>query len=167
MKIKFLSVGVAMLLACGLANAASSENKPSNDWLLGAKNDTKRFELLQKYLRGFDQPMWEVGERFEAIHEALSRDNYELAAYHWEKIRTTIQNGYLKRPARKANADAILLNTTWEEVNQAFGTKNSEKAWAGFEKAKSACQACHVAESLPFMNNQPLFDLAKPAPSTK
>ena len=163
MKINFVRIGLAtMVLMCGTAYAEPSEKK-SPDWLTGAGSDAERFELLQKYLRGFDQPMWEVGERFRSIHEALSRDNYELAAYHWEKIRITIQNGYLKRPARKANAEAILLNSTWAEVKAAFDTKHADTAWAGFEKARHACMTCHTAESVPYMSNQPLFDLARPA----
>ncbi|MCQ8128915.1 hypothetical protein [Methylomonas rivi] len=161
MKAIMLGFGLSVFLASTVTHADSQEKKP-NDWLLGAKSDTERFESLQTYLRGFDQPMWEVGERFRAIHEALGRSNFELAAYHWEKIRVTIKNGYLKRPARRANSDAILLNATWGDVNEAFGSKNAEQAWAGFEKAKTACMACHAAESVPFMNNQALFDLSKP-----
>jgi len=141
-------------------------NKPKG-WLLEAESDSERFELLQRYLRGFDQPMWEVGERYRSVYEALSRENYDLAAYHWKKIRTTIKNGYLKRPARQANADAILLDKTWQEVDDSFKTKNSEDAWLGFERAKSACMACHVAERVPYMNNQPLFELSNPARKSK
>ncbi|MFZ2628291.1 MAG: hypothetical protein WAX67_05355 [Rugosibacter sp.] len=163
MKINLVRIGLAaMALMCGEAYAGSSASK-SPDWLTGAGSDAERFELLQKYLRGFDQPMWEVGERFRSIHEALSRNNYELATYHWDKIRITIRNGYLKRPARKANAEAILLNSTWAEVKAAFDTQHADAAWAGFEKAKNACMACHAAESVPYMSNQPLFDLARPA----
>lgn len=162
MKNSLVSLGCAMLLACGLAY--SETNKPS-DWLTSAESDAKRFELLQKYLRGFDQPMWEVGERFRSIHEALSRKNFTLANYHWEKIRISIQNGYMKRPARRANADAMMLNVVWEEVNQAFATKRSEAAWNGFEKAKAVCMECHIAESVAHMNDQPLFDLTQPNPN--
>lgn len=134
-------------------------NKPKG-WLLEAENDSEKFELLQRYLRGFDQPMWEVGERYRSLYEALSRDNYDLATYHWKKIRTTIKNGYLKRPARQANADAILLDKTWQEVVDSFQTRIPKAAWLGFERAKNACMACHVAEGVSYMNNQPLFELS-------
>ena len=43
-------------------------NKPKG-WLLEAESDSERFELLQRYLRGFDQPMWEVGERYRLVYE--------------------------------------------------------------------------------------------------
>ena len=167
MKYYLLAIAIALNIFCSAVLAAESPEGKSEGWLLDAENDAARFDLLQKYLRGFDQPMWEVGKRFRAVHDALSRDNYELAAYHWDKIRITIKNGYLKRPARMANAEAILLNTTWEEVNEAFGTRNAEKAWAAFDKAKNACMACHAAESVPYMNNQHLFDLSRPSSKNK
>lgn len=167
-------IGGCVLLAVAISGSAAQPPSPTlapvaekkKGWLLEAETDAERFKLLQKYLRGFDQPMWEVGERFEGMHAALSRNNFELAEYQWEKIRTTIQSGYLKRPARKANADALLLNSTWGEVNNALRTKNSRQAWAGFEKAKNACMACHAAESVPYMNRQPLFELTAPGPQS-
>lgn len=153
------------LLALPVTLVTHADEQPSSPpgWLTGADNDQSRFERLEQYLRGFDQPMWEVGERYQAVHTALSRNNFELAGYHWEKIRTTIENGYMKRPKRKANADAILLNTTWAQVRDAFASRDSRKAWAGFEQARNACMACHAAESVSFMNNQPLFELNAPA----
>ena len=63
----------------------------NNDWLLSAESDEERFRRLQRQLRGFDQPMWEVGERFESLHDALLRNNFGLALYHWDKIATTIR----------------------------------------------------------------------------
>jgi len=140
----------------------ANEKRTSNDWLTGAPNDTVRFERLQRYLRGFDQPMWEVGERYRSLHDALTRNNFDLASYHWDKIRTAIANGYLKRPARQANADALFLNRIWETVQEALTSKDPDKGWRGFEQAKTACQACHIAESVSFMNDQALFDLAAP-----
>lgn len=154
-----LTLSFALLLvSCMPAN----EKQTSNDWLTGAPNDTVRFERLQRYLRGFDQPMWEVGERYRSLHDALTRNNFDLASYHWDKIRTAIANGYLKRPARQANADALFLNRVWETVQEALTSQDTDKAWRGFEQAKTACQACHIAESVPFMNDQALFDLAAP-----
>ena len=103
-------VSVVSILSVG---PVFSQNKsPTNDWLLDAPDDLTRFQLLQRYLRGFDQPMWEVGHRYAGLYDALERENYDLALYHWDKIRTTIRNGYLKRPARRANSDAALSRSS-------------------------------------------------------
>jgi cytochrome c553 len=149
-------VAVAATTFCaGYVVAQNAPKPPSNDWLMDAPNDAERFKLLQRYLRGFDQPMWEVGYRWESVHDALSRDNFEAAVYHWEKIRTTIQNGYLKRPARRANAEAIFINSgVYDQVKQSFETKDSAKAWAAFTTARTACMSCHEAEKMGHMNNQ-------------
>jgi len=164
---------LAALIFAGVTTSATFINaqadrpagRLSNEWLLDAPNDTERFKLLQRYLRGFDQPMWEVGERYRVIYDALKLDNFELALYHWDKIKATIQNGYLKRPARKANADTILLNQNWAQINSAFESRDKAKAWTGFALARNACMTCHEAEKVGFMNKQPLFSETEPPSS--
>lgn len=158
-------VALSLLLsACGAATPEpAATERSSNDWLLSAEGDEARFRLLQRQLRGFDQPMWEVGERFERVHNALERGNYELASYHWDKIKTTIDNGIAKRPARRANAEAFLLAGAWSDIRADFTSADPERAWAAFEKARAVCQGCHRAENVEYMNDQPLFDLGRPA----
>ncbi len=155
----------AMTFVLGYAVAQTAPKPPSNDWLLDAPDDTERFRRLQRYLRGFDQPMWEVGNRWRGVHDALTHDNYDLAIYHWDKIKTTIQMGYLKRPARRANADAILIDSgVHAAVKAAFDSHDRAKAWEGFTTARTACMSCHEAEKMPFMNNQSVFhDLTAPS----
>jgi hypothetical protein len=145
-----------------MASHAEKTVAGSNDWLLDAETDEQRFELLQDYLGGFSQSMWEVGERYVAIHESLTRENFELASYHWEKIRSAIRNGYLKRPARRANSDALFLDELWGEVHDAFQSGDADNTWAGFGRAKEGCMACHAAEGVPFMNDQSMFELGRP-----
>lgn len=111
--------------------------------------------------------MWEVGERFERLHTALKRNNHGLAAYHWEKIRTTIENGIAKRPKRAANAKALFLDPVWADVDAALKSGDAVKSWAAFDRAKAACMACHVAEKVEFMNDQPVFDLMPPTWTSK
>lgn len=138
-----------------------ASEKVSKHWLIDAPDDSTRTQRLEKYLRGFDQPMWEVGERYNVILQAIEDKNYELASYHWEKIKTTINNGLMKRPARKQNADAILLSNAWQLIADDFASKDEKRAQAGLLKAKAACMACHQAEGVGFMNNQPLFTEAE------
>jgi cytochrome c553 len=112
-------------------------------------------------LRGFDQPMWEVGERYEKLYAALVRGNFELASYHWAKIKLTIENGTMKRPARRASADEFLLIGKWKSVNDALESGDPATAWKGFEAARASCMKCHEAEGVGYMNDQAMFsDLA-------
>ncbi|PHR56125.1 MAG: hypothetical protein COA43_14445 [Robiginitomaculum sp.] len=169
---KITHLFVIVTMAVNLAACTKTDNTHSvnskvlteRDWLLGVEGEDARMELLQRYLRGFDQPMLEVGQRYQAIYDALNVKNYELASYHWRKIKTTIENGYLKRPARKENADSFLLNGNWKEVNKAFESKNAKSAWEGFYFSRAICMSCHEAENVSFVNNQPLFnDTKKPS----
>lgn len=134
-------------------------NLTPNDWLLSAPDEEERFRRIQTQLRGFDQTMWEVGERFRRIYEALGRDNTEMALYHWEKIGVTVRNGIARRPARSANSEAMFLGANFESIRAGFQARTPEVAWGAFDRARLACQACHVAEKVEFINRQPLFDL--------
>ena len=141
----------------GIAVAAEESTHQSKHWITEAPSDSVKDQRIEKYLRGFDQPMWEVGERYGSIVQAIKDQNFDLAAYHWDKIKVTIENGLMKRPARRQNAEAILLNNTWAEVKNDFTSRDLTKAKQGLVKAKAACMACHAAENVTFINNQPLF----------
>ena len=82
------------------------QQKPvSNAWLRDADSDADRFRKLEIYLRGFDQPMLEVGQRYLALYEAIKDRNWGLADYHWDKVKLAINGGLIKRPGRTANAE--------------------------------------------------------------
>ncbi|WP_271271030.1 hypothetical protein [Aliamphritea hakodatensis] len=152
------AVSLVVLSAVPVAGVSAEEGfKGAKDWVSGAPDQLTKDKRLEKYLRGFDQPMWEVGERYDRMEQALIDENYELAQYHWKKIRITLENGLMKRPGRRANAEAILLNRTWSEVRDALATEDPAIVKAGFQKAKNACMACHAAERVAYMNDQPLF----------
>ena len=119
--------------------ALGGDGRLPGDWITGAPGDAARFERIERYLRGFDQAMWEVGDRYEKLHEALERGNYELALYHWDKIKLTIENGTLKRPARKANADAMLLSSHWA-VREGIASRETDRAWKAFDLAPPAAR---------------------------
>jgi cytochrome c553 len=140
---------------------AAERQARSKRWITEAANEGERFQRIETYLRGFDQPMWEVGERYEKLYAALVRGNFELASYHWAKIKLTIENGTMKRPARRASADEFLLIGRWGSVNEALGSGDRATAWRGFETARASCMQCHEAEGVGYMNDQPMFtDLA-------
>lgn len=150
------------LAACGgPADAPAPEQDlrgtTSNQWLAEADDDATRFARLEYYLAGFSPSMWEAGERYAQLHEAIKRENYDLALYHWDKIRDVIERGVMKRPGRRANAEAILLDSVWPEARDAFASRDRDTAREALASVRSACMACHVAERVPFMNDQPLF----------
>lgn len=165
-----VAAGVAAITAFAtvtlLKPTQAYSNTVPNDWLLAAASDEERFRRLQQQLRGLDQPMWEVGERYRRIHESLLRENYDLALYHWDKIGLSIRNGIAKRPARVASAEALFLGPVFDQITAGLKTRDSAQAWAAFESAKAACQSCHQAEKVEHMDRQPMFDLMPPSAAT-
>lgn len=155
MKLCALLIG---LLIFGIHSAAASPltKTTDNNWLTGA-DDKTRAARLELYLGGFSTAMQDTGLRFAHVKQAIADENWELARYHWSKIATAIENGLMKRPARRANAEAIFLKRAWEPLDQALAEKKGEAVQAAFQKAREACMACHAAEKVPFMNDQPLF----------
>jgi len=136
-------LGSLTLFACTERDQGPLGNDLSaNDWLLSADSDTERFERLQQQLRGFDQPMWEVGDRYSSLHAALERENYDLALYHWDKIGTTIENGIAKRPGRADSARALFLDSTFAEVRTGLEQRNPKQD--GRLSASRAPPACPV-----------------------
>lgn len=160
---RLIAVAVTAGVAGLVGGALSQTNLPiwqqttNNNWLSEAPNDAARWARLQFVLRGTDVPMIEIGQRYQAIYDALGDANYDLALYHWEKIREGVRGAALKRPARRPNAQAMFLESIYDEVRQTFATRNAAQAWSGFELGRGACMSCHGAENLAWINDQPLF----------
>ncbi len=133
----------------------------ADDWLVDADEDT-RAERLSSYLGGFSAAMWEVGYRYEHMLQAIEDDNFELATYHWDKIGGAIRGGYMKRPGRQANSDAMFLDAIWPIYLETLKAGDGEKIRSQLPQARDACMACHVAEDVEFMNDQPMFTRTLP-----
>ena len=161
MNFRFVFMAVPLifsLASCAVSAQSDKEVKPGKHWLLGVETDAERFGRLETYLRGFDQPMWEVGHRYEIVYEAILDRNYELASYHWKKIKTTIRNGYMKRPARQTSADSMFLDSgVWASLDKALLGSDDKEIKDSFAVARKTCMACHVVEKVPFMNDQKIF----------
>jgi hypothetical protein len=152
-----VAVLVVGVLSIGFWTMAQESPKQSDDWLLGAGDDSERFKLIQQMFGGFSAAMQIVGERYERTYDAIADTNYDLAKYHWKKIKEAIELGYLRRPGRKANAESLFLKDPWISGWEGLDSKEQTKAKEGFLTARSACMACHIAEKVPFMNDQPMF----------
>lgn len=153
-------MALVLLVGClpmGSAARADEPPKPSENWLLDASDDMERFKRIQQMFGGFSGAMLVVAERYDRAYDAIADKNYELAGYHWRKIKESIELGYLRRPARQAHSDALFLKGPWVSTNDALASKDEPKIREAFLAARSACMACHAAEQASFINEQPLF----------
>jgi hypothetical protein len=140
----------------GLAEGQAKQ-PPGANWLLDAKDDQERFRRLQIYAGGTDQQMWQIGYRFQQVHQAIVDQNWELGRHHWTKLRDVLNVALMKRPNRTPNAEAMFLDTQWEKLEEALEAEDANKAREAFLLERSTCMACHIAEKMPFLNDTPIF----------
>lgn len=132
---------------------------PSGNWLLDANDDAERFRRLQVATGGTEASMFEIGQRLETVHGAITRGHWQLARHNWEKIRDRMNIAAMKRPARTANLeDRFLDSGVWKELHDALREGNPEKSRAAFLTARKSCMECHEAENVAFQNGNPVFD---------
>jgi cytochrome c556 len=139
-----------ILLSIGCIAAQNNYSTKSN-WLIETKTDAEKFHAIQKQFRGFDLAMVEVGYRFNRFYFALKDKNYDLAHYQWDKIKKAIENGIQRRPKRKENSQKMFLDTQYKSMKSALDQKDEKHIWQEYEKVKNICNACHVAEKVPFI----------------
>lgn len=134
------------------------QKKPiSTNWLLDADDDNERFRRLQVYLAGSQVPMWDISSRFRSMHVAINDGNIELAAYHWDKLIDRLNGTLMKRPNRTASAEAIFLEPHAASFKEVLKGKDAGKIKEKYAEVRTACMACHVAEKMAFLNDQPVF----------
>ena len=131
---------------------------PSNNWLLDANDDTERFRRLQVSMSGTDIPMIEIGQRYEELYTAITKNNWEMGLYHWEKLRARMNTSGMKRPARTQNIEDMFLESgVWTGMDDALKAGDAKKIRSEFQTVTEICKACHVAEKVGFLNDSTVF----------
>lgn len=136
------------------APAAPSSSSRGGDaaWLLEGSDD-ERFARVAKHLRGLDVAMVETGYRYGELFWAGHDRNWDYAAYQLGKIQTAIANGVERRPRRAASAR--MLDTSVDRVRDAIGRRDAAGFDAAFTALTEACNACHAAERVAFIEVRP------------
>jgi hypothetical protein len=155
---KIVAAGFCALVLFGNGEAfAQAQAGKTNNWLLDAADDKERFRRIEDMFGGFSWAMAITGVRYDSTYDAIVDGNFDLAVYHWTKIKDAIDAGSLRRPARGPNAIGIFLSGPYKTLLAALESKDAAKSREAFLAARDACRACHVAERVPFMNDQPRF----------
>ena len=141
------------LLFCMVASLSlyAGNDSTTSSWLIDLNSTPAQMEAIQKQFRGFDTAMIEVGYRYEATKKAVQEGNYPLASYHWEKIKTAIDNGTIRRPTRKGSAETFFLSSLHPAFAELLRSHDSSKIRAMFPAVKSACNACHSDQNVGFI----------------
>lgn len=129
--------------------AAPTSGRPA--WLEGT--DDERFAAVERHLRGFDLAMVETAYRYGELHAAGQDRNWGYVLYQAGKIRTAIDNGSERRPARAASA--TMIDAPLSAIEAAARSEDPTAFDAAFVSLTTTCNACHVAERVPFMHVVP------------
>jgi cytochrome c1 len=145
---------------------AEQTKPPSSNWLLDANDDTERFRRLQIVASGTDIPMWEIAHRFEELHVAVARNNWEMGVYHLEKLRDRMNTAGMKRPARTQNIEAMFLKSgVYQDMHDALTSKDNGRMRTEFQRMRSVCMGCHAAENVGFLNDSAVFKRTEAFPA--
>jgi cytochrome c553 len=148
---------LAFVLATAVTVVAQEQSLRPRDWLRIQPDDEARWRLLERMFGGFAPAMTAVRDHFAMTHETIEDGNLELARWHWDRVQTYVEHGYLRRPDRQANANALFLDTARVALDEALAAGDPERSRAAFLDARTACMTCHVAEGRPYFNDQRLF----------
>jgi hypothetical protein len=153
---KAKSIGVAAVLliagAVGLTiGHAQVPNPPRAGGWLKALPPDKQVEAIDRQFRGFDMAMFEVNYRYIEMYFAAMEGNWDYALYTGEKMAWAIQNGFERRPKRRANAEGIFLREIYPSVLEAIRKKDIALFKERFDNLRHACNACHGAENVGFI----------------
>jgi hypothetical protein len=138
----------AALAGSALAQAPGAP--PAAGWLKALPPD-KQIEAIDRQLRGFDMAMIEVGYRYTEMYFGATEGNWDYALYTGEKLAWAMRNGFERRPKRRANGEEIFLKGAYPQVVEAIRRKDLKQFKERFDEMTVQCNACHVAEQVPFM----------------
>ncbi len=141
---------ISIMFVCNLF--AENNYSTKSNWLLETETNEQKFKKIQKQFRGFDLAMVEVGYRFNSFYFAIKDKNYDLAHYQLDKIKKAIENGTERRPKRKKNSETMFLNRQYKAMDEALSSKDSQQIQKEYINTKQLCNACHIAEKVPFIH---------------
>lgn len=100
----------------------------------------------------------DMAHRFEALHSAIQKGDWDLGIYHLEKLRGRMLAAFTKRLARTQNLEEAFLDSGIDAaLHSTLISTNADRARATFEETRMTCMACHTAEKLVFVNDSAIF----------
>lgn len=149
-----LAAGAAIaVIAIGfsIGNAQVPNRPPTAGWLRKLPPD-QQIDAIDRQLRGFDMAMFEVNYRYTEMYFGAIEGNWDYALYTGEKIAWAIQNGFERRPKRRASAEEIFFKETYPQVLDAIRKKDIALFRERIDYLRNACNACHTAEKVGFIH---------------
>lgn len=142
---------VLIMLGGGIGLHAVNAQGPQPGGWLGKLSADKQIEAIDRQLRGFDMAMFEVNYRYTEMYFGAMEGNWDYALYTGEKMAWALENGFERRPKRRANGEAIFLKSGYPQVIDAIKKKDIALFKQRIDALRAACNACHAAEGVAFI----------------
>jgi hypothetical protein len=95
--------------------------------------------------------MAEVSYRYTEMYFGAVAGNWEYALYTAKKIGVALQNRLERRPKRRASAEALFLKRVYPTMLEVLKQQDVTLFEGRFDVMRAACNACHIAEDVPFI----------------
>lgn len=145
-----VAVIAVVAIGFGIGNAQVPNPPPTAGWLRALPPE-QQINAIDRQLRGFDMAMVEVGYRYTEMYFGAIEGNWDYALYTGEKLAWAMQNGFERRPRRRANAQEIFFKEAYPQVLDAIRKKDPALFKERFDVLRHTCNACHTAEKVPFI----------------
>ncbi len=140
----FLFLGVIAINACQTAQEKEYETRWMGEQMEEILNN------IEDQFGGFDQTMMETGYRYNELYWAGQEENWGYAEYHIDKIISSMQRGFVRRPDREASSKQF-VDQAYPALRQTIENEDKEAFNAAFVNFASSCNTCHAMEDVAFM----------------
>ncbi len=161
MKIAGVSFLTIVLMSLLMVNCAPGEGDSSEDitsvgrdgWLSGTTDE--KFETVTNHFGGFARAMMEVNYRYVELFWAGEDENWDYAAYQLEEMEEALEDGFQRRPGRKASGEHF-MEVVMPEMVSAIQSEDKRVFDEAFELFTLQCNSCHAMEDAAYIHvNKP------------
>lgn len=150
----FLLVG---FVAAGCGQEAppplEGEGEGGAAWISGTVDE--RFQQVGEQFAGFSSAMFEVAHRYTELHWAVEDGNWRYADYQVDKIAGAIERGIERRPGRAESARTHFLGDPVARMRAVLEGGDRAAIEQELRELTGACNQCHVAEGMEFVQVVP------------
>ncbi len=138
------AVAICLTALAGAAYAASG-------WLKGGAE--QKFKTLADIQPGLGTVMIEYSHRYSTMYYAAKAGNWPLAAYELKEELEIQEVGETTRP-EKADALKAFERSFLNPLGKTIEAKDFKRFEASFKAGIQGCNACHMAQKVPFIKYQ-------------
>ncbi len=105
---------------------------------------------IEEQFGGFDQTMMETGYRYNELYWAGKDENWGYAEYQLDKILSSLEKGFVRRPDRRASS-AQFTDQAAPRLMETIVSGSREAFLQSFNRFASSCNTCHAMEEVGFI----------------